>query len=97
MGGERPRPAGARLSAKAGLRGPVTATDSAAPASRRRRRPIGRAWLIGLGILLTFAGLASLSLLLPANPAAPVFLYAAATFLLVWIGGILMGRARGAP
>ena len=96
--GERGRgPTPARLSARAGLRASVTATASGAPASRRRRPPIGRAWLIGLGILLTFAGLAFLSLLLPANPAPPVLLYAAATFLLVWIGGILMGRARGAP
>lgn len=70
---------------------------SAAPAPRARRG-MTRNQSIGLGLLFSFVGLFLLILLLPTDPAqfAHILPIAAAGILVLWVGGILLGRARGA-
>lgn len=63
-----------------------------------RRRGLTRTQFVGLGILLSFIGLFLLVILLPTDPtqfarALPV---AAAGLIALWLGGVLMGRARSA-
>ncbi|MEM0128760.1 MAG: hypothetical protein QXG65_01135 [Thermoplasmata archaeon] len=69
----------------------------AAREGRRPHRPLGRRQLIALGIIVTFVGIAAFSLFLPTAPVAVPLPLAAVALLCLWIGGILLGRARGAP
>ncbi|MGI0055440.1 MAG: hypothetical protein ACREB9_00435 [Thermoplasmata archaeon] len=74
------------------------ASPRPAPTGRRERRPLSRVWLIGLGLLLSFVGLAFLAELVPSGtPSATVYVAIALTFLGLWVGGILLGRSRAAP
>jgi len=68
----------------------------AAPSSsstRTRRAPLTKNQKIGLGLLLTFAGLFLLSILLPTAPGrfSTILPVAGAGMLLLWMGGIWMG------
>jgi hypothetical protein len=60
---------------------------------RARRPKLSKTAKIGLGLLLTFLGLALASLLLPTEPGqlGRLLPVAAAGLLLLWLGGILMG------
>lgn len=62
----------------------------------RPRRRLSKTARIGLGLLLTFLGLIFLIPLLPTGSSALAMALplAAAGFLAVWIGGILLGRAN---
>ena len=61
-----------------------------------RRRGLTRLQRVGFGLLATFVGLFLLILLLPTDPTqfSRILPIAAVGLLLLWIGGILLGRAR---
>ncbi len=61
-----------------------------------RRRGLTRTQRIGLGLLLSFVGLFLLAILLPTDPSqfARVLPVAAVGLIALWLGGVLMGRAR---
>ncbi len=68
---------------------------SSAPAAPTpvRGRGASKSLKIGVGLLLTFVGIALLSLLLPTDPGGLVHLLpvVGGGILLLWVGGILMG------
>ncbi len=68
-------------------------------AARAPRAPIRRGYLVGLGLLFTIVGVALLSLFLPTDPSSyeHILPIAIGVFACLWIGGILLGRSRGAP
>jgi hypothetical protein len=63
------------------------------PPSPARRRRLSRQGFIGLGLLLTLAGLFLLVILFPTAPGslAVVLPVAAVGLVALWVGGILMG------
>jgi hypothetical protein len=63
------------------------------PRRRGRGRALSKPAKIGLGLLLTLAGLFLLVLLFPTSPASftTVLPVAAAGIVALWVGGILMG------
>jgi hypothetical protein len=72
---------------------PAEAVPPRGTGSTPRRPRLSKPAKIGLGLLLTFAGLFLLLLLFPTSPGAlartlPV---AAAGIVALWVGGILMG------
>lgn len=50
--------------------------------------------MLGLGLLLTFAGLVLVAVILPTAPGSfgTILPVAAAGLVLLWVGGILLGR-----
>ncbi len=78
---------------------PMSALPSPAGAPRPTRSPIRRGYLIGIGLLFTIVGVALLSLFLPTNSASYTHIVpiAIGVFVCLWVGGILLGRSRGAP
>ena len=76
----------------------MTSPDAATPTVRTasRRRGLSRAQRVGLGLLLTFVGFFLLIILMPTDPTqfGRVLPVAAAGLLALWLGGVLMGRAR---
>jgi hypothetical protein len=67
--------------------------ESPAEPSPARRAGLSKNQKIGIGLLLTFIGLALIAILFPTSPAQlgvalPV---AAVGILALWVGGILMG------
>jgi hypothetical protein len=67
----------------------MSAEAAAAPPARGG----SKALKIGVGLLLTFVGIATISLLLPTAPGSLGFVLpvAGAGIALLWVGGILMG------
>lgn len=69
---------------------------SSDPSSSSRHRGLTRSQRVGIGLLLTFIGLLLLAILLPTDPTqfGRILPVAAAGIVLLWLGGVLMGRAR---
>lgn len=69
---------------------------SSDPSSSSRHRGLARSQRVGIGLLLTFIGLLLLAILLPTDPTqfGRILPVAAAGIVLLWLGGVLMGRAR---
>lgn len=62
----------------------------------RSRRRLTKSQRVGLGLVLTFVGLFLLVILLPTDPSqfVRVLPIAGVGLLFLWLGGILLGRAR---
>lgn len=69
----------------------------ASPTERSRKTPrLSKAACLGLGLILTLAGLFLLALLFPVAPGdlARLLPVGAAGIVALWLGGILLGTAR---
>ncbi len=73
---------------------PVPPATPAEPHGRRARAGLSRQRALGLGLLLTLGGLVLVAVILPTAPGAfaTVLPVAAAGLVLLWVGGILLGR-----
>jgi hypothetical protein len=65
-----------------------------APTGGPAYRPASRQRMLGLGLLCTLAGLVLVAVLLPTAPGSlgTILPAAAAGLVLLWVGGILLGR-----